>query len=76
MIARCKCGCRGIMLAIAGELSAADRARIGEVACKGYHVEKMTVGVAREEPWGCRNRSLANPTIAKEPVDGTGGRDG
>lgn len=55
VIARCKC-CDRIDLAICGELSVADKQRIGDAAAAGYSVTTITVGEARRSEWFCNVR--------------------
>ena len=55
-IARCKCGCKGIVFAVVDNPErAADTAKkVADCIRDGYAVERATVGTVRSQPFGCR----------------------
>lgn len=55
-IARCKCGCGGICLAVVDNPDHAKNvaADVAEAIRDGYAVERSTVEVVRSEPFGCQ----------------------
>lgn len=55
-IARCKCGCGGIVFAVVDNPErAADTAKkVADCIRDGYAVERATVGTVRSQPFGCQ----------------------
>lgn len=55
-IARCKCGCGGIVFAVVDNSDHARNvaANVAEAIRDGYAVERSTVEVVRTEPFGCQ----------------------
>ncbi len=60
-IARCKCGCGGIVFATVDNPNhATDVAKdVAEAIRDGYAVERSTAAVVRSEPFGCQTRQPA-----------------
>lgn len=55
LVARCKCGCGGIILAIASaEQIAKSSDEIGRAAVDGYQISTITVAEARADKWFCQ----------------------
>lgn len=57
-IARCKCGCGGIVFACVDNPDHANdvAANVAEAIRDGYAVHRSTVDVVRSEPFGCQAR--------------------
>lgn len=55
-IARCKCGCGGLVFAVVDNPEhAADTAKeVAKCIMDGYAVERATVGFIRSQPFGCQ----------------------
>lgn len=80
-IARCKCGCRGIVFATVDrpEYKEDVAKDVSEMILAGYAIEHVTVGFVKDYGFGCKGGQLelfATVSETSMPVVEGGGRDG
>lgn len=70
-IARCKCGCGGVIMAVVDHPDhIADVAKeVSEAIRDGYVVEHVTVGYVHTAPFGCQRKAAALKVQPELPLE-------